>query len=294
MRLAAGREPSRRVDQQGDTQHRLVERVLVIQHVLLAQMFAKRVVGLGDLYGFDIAGLALVVAAFLLAAWWLRGTPGLAGLIWVLACTAPIVPLEKLSSRYLYMMAVGYSFALCGAARKLAPRLARLTLRRAVIVALVAGLVAVLGANALRVQREIGDYRLLGAPYAACVERFRSAVDSLQSGETMVVIDTGPRAEIRELTARIVERGNMTKLIPFRKHAIDGLIEPADLISGSRREAGLLAFPADPTRAVHRRWFVHDGREVIEIQGPPDGELPPEIVHAATWDTAERFFEETR
>jgi len=247
-----------------------------------------RPLGLADVYRFDALGFAVVLAAFSAAAWWLRRTEALRGLVWVAVCTVPLIALDKLSSRYLYMMSVGYALVLCGAAG----RLARIgPTRRPATVGLVILLVLVCVSNAVNIQREIADYRLLGAPYAACVESLRAPLRSLAAGKTAVVIDLGPRDAVPRLQRTIAERGNISKLIPYRKNAIGGLIELPDLLNLVReRSPGLLGSPDDPASAGPRRWFAFDGRDVRELTGPPAADLPPEIVFTAHWGDSVKYF----
>ena len=259
--------------------------------VLRAPFLVLRPLGLGDYYRFDAWALILFVAALLGVAWLLRRTTGLAGLVWVVACAVPVLPLEKFSSRYLYMMAVGYALVLCGAAGLLA-RLG--AMRRVATSAAVLLLVLVSVANVVNIQREIEDYRLLAAPYAACVESFRAPLRSLAPGESAVVVDLGPRDTIPKLVQTIDERGNMTKLIPYRAHGIGGLIQLSDLVNLVHdRAPGTLGSTADPS-IPGARWFVRTGDSLRELPGPPEGAIPPEIVFGAHFGDADLYFDPVR
>jgi hypothetical protein len=261
--------------------------VLKIPFVLL------RPLGLGDAYGFNLAGVIVVIAAFSTAAWFLRRTVGLAGLAWVVLCAAPIVPLDKLSSRYLYLISVGWALVLCGSWTWLTARLGDTRARRLATSGLAVLVVVVVVANVIDIQREIEDYRLLGKPYADCVETLREPLRSLKPGETAVLIDVSPRDAIRGLHDSIWQRGNMTKLIPFRVEAVGGLIELPDLLNLVRdRSPGLLGSAVEPSTDTPRRWFVYDGESVRELPGPPSAPLPPEVVFGARWGDADQYFGE--
>jgi hypothetical protein len=259
--------------------------------LLKAPFILLRPLGLGDIYRFDLASLIVVGAAFAGLAWWLRRGSGLAGLIWVLACSAPIVPLDKLSSRYLYLPAVGYAVVFCALCTAIRPHLRSDILRRWVPLGAAAAIVLVLLANTLRIQREIGDYRVLAQPYGELIERFGPAVSTLAPGEVILVVDAAPQTTIRDLTREINERGNMTKLIPYRRHAIDGLIELPDLLNVARpRLPGTLGRPVPEAGDSTIRWFRHDGISVSEVQAQPLDTIPVERVHRAAWGDAARHF----
>ena len=249
-----------------------------------APFILLRPLGLGDAYGFNLAGLALTALAFLAVLVWLRRGLGLAGLIWVLACSAPIVPLDKLSSRYLYLPAIGYSLLFCAACAALAPALRSDVLRRWVPAALALGVALVTLGNGLRIQREIGDYRLLAEPYGTLVERVAPALESIERGQTFLVVDTAAQTTIRDLVERIRERGNMTKLIPYRRHAIDGLIELPDLLNVAReRSPGALGRAVMEADDSSIRWFQYDGVSLVEIAPRPIEKIPIARVHRAAW-----------
>jgi len=264
----------------------------VAELILKVPFLLLRPLGLGDVYGFGWPGLLGVAALFGAAAWLLRRGTGLTGLLWIGACTLPLVPLEKLSSRYLYMPAVGYALLFCGAAAWLASRLRESGPRRLAAGGAATLLALVWTANVVDIQREIADYGVLGRPYRECVEALRQPLRSLAPGETAVLVDLGPRDAISTLHHEIRERGNMRKLIPYRQGAVDGLIELTDLLNLVRdRTPGLLGSATDPTDAPGpRRWFVYDGRAVSEIEQSAGGAIPDELISAATWTEARRYF----
>ncbi len=253
-----------------------------------------RPLGLGEQYAFDVASFALVLLALAGVAWLLRRQPtAVLGLCWVAACLVPVVPLDKLSSRYLYLLAVGYALVLCGLIAWLDERFRGAAARRRVRFVGVAVLIPILALNVVRVQREIGDYQLLAAPYAACVEALAPALATLEAGETVTVIEVGPRDAVRRLGDRIRRRGNMSKLIPFRPHGIGGLIALDDLLNVTReRTPGILGYRiGDPAGATRRRYFAYDGERVQEIRPFADDAVDPRVTFHARWGDAVGYFE---
>ena len=249
-----------------------------------------RPLGLGDYYRFDVLSLVLVAVVFLAAAYWLRRGFGLAGVGWVLACSAPIVLLDKLSSRYLYLPAIGYAVVFCAICMAIRPALRSPFVKRWVRGAVIAGVLLIASTNGLLVQREIGDYRLLAQPYMTLVENVAAGLAGIARGETFLVVDAAAQTTIADLTGRIEERGNITKLIPYRRHAIDGLIELPDLLNVARpREPGILGRPVPSAADASIRWFVYDGSELRET--PVREDVAVERIHRAAWDAATRYFE---
>ena len=249
-----------------------------------------RPLGLGDYARFDVFSLVLTAVLFLAAANWLRRGFGLAGLVWVLACSAPIVPLDKLSSRYLYLPAIGYTVVFCAVCVALGPLLRTASLRRLTGASLTVAVVSLLLGNGLFVQREIGDYRRLAQPYMTLVENVAPGLAGIATGETFLVVDTTSQTTIAELTGRIEQRGNITKLIPYRRHAIDGLIELPDLLNVARRhERGVLGRPVPSADDASIRWFFYDGSGLRETA--PRAGVPPERVHRAAWGQAGMYFQ---
>ncbi|HEU4403126.1 MAG TPA: hypothetical protein VFT43_13590 [Candidatus Polarisedimenticolia bacterium] len=238
-----------------------------------------RPLGLGDLYDFSWIGLSIVLAAFAVAAVLLRRTVALTGFLWLALSALPIVPLEKLSSRYLSMMAIGYAFILCGAASRIGALIGSAGGRRAAVALGVMALLLVGSTNVILIQREIGDYALLGGPYAACLEALRLPAAALQPGETLVLVDRSPRDTVDRLTELAAERGGITKLIPYRAAAVDGLVSLSDAVNIVRRgREGLLGAAvsgaaAEGPAAAPRRVYVYDGLRVQEVATPPS--VPP-------------------
>ncbi len=240
-----------------------------------------RPLGLGDLYDFRPLSCVVALGVFAGAAFLLRRSrAGRAGFAWLLVCLVPIAPLQKLSSRYLYLLSIGYAFVLCGAVEEAARRLERPAARRLVAALAAAALVLIGAANVLLVQREIDDYALLGRPYAACLKALRGPAEALRPGETLVVADLGPRDDVPRLAREIEERGNIMKLVPFRAGAAGGLVDLRDAINIARRgRDGLFAIAADPGAPGPKRIYIYDGRQAVETARLP--EAPPERIAAA-------------
>jgi len=231
-----------------------------------------RPIGLGDLYDFSPFGFVLFAAAaagvFLLG--WHSPAARL-GLLWIALCAASILPLEKVSSRYLYLLSIGYPLLGCGLLAH--PRFPALSgpIRKAAV-ALGGVAVALLAAgNALLVQREIADYGMLAQPYDACFRTLRGPALALSSGETLVVAETQPRAVIPFLAGLMETRGNIRKLIPERADGVGGLIGLADLVNAARpARTGALAVAADPGSPGPRRIYLWDGRAAVPAETLPD------------------------
>jgi len=244
--------------------------------VLKVPFLLLRPIGLGDAYDFSPLACLLVLGLLAGAVLLLRRTVAFVGFLWIAVCLAPILPLEKLSSRYLYLLSIGYAFVLCGAVEWVAARRGLSNLRRAAP-ALAGGALALVAAtNAILIQREIEDYALLAEPYAACLEALRRPAADLRPGETLIVADTSARDAVARMNRLTFERGTMVKLIPYRAAAVGGLIRLPDAVNIVRRgRDGWLGAPTTPAEAVPgtaapaatapdapaaaRRIYVYDG-----------------------------------
>ena len=231
-----------------------------------------RPIGLGDRYDFSVVGFALfaaVGAGLLLLC--RRSSPALLGLLWIAFCAAAVLPLQKVSSRYLYLLSIGYPLLACGlVAHPGFPRLSA-GVRRTILG--FSGLAAVLlaASNVVFVQREIADYRLLAEPYRACFETLRGPAAALTPGETLIVAETKPRRAIALLTDLMEQRGNIRKLIPERDQGVGGLIALPDLINAVRpARTGTLAIAVDPAGAAPRRIYLWDGETAQPADTLPD------------------------
>ena len=243
-----------------------------------------RPLGLGDFYSFGWPACLAVLALFALAAWFLRRGFAFGGLVWVVAGTLPIVPLDKLSSRYLYLPAVGWSIVLCGVVAWIVRGLPSAAARRAAALAGITALGLVIAGNGLDIQREIDDYARLSTPYGALAAALADSLAAVEPGASIVVVDAGPRDTISRLAAGVAEHGTMTKLIPYRAEAIDGLIELQDLINATKpRHPGYLARRVPPEEARNGRWILWDGHAALSLPGPPDVAIPPERLFAVRW-----------
>lgn len=247
-----------------------------------------RPLGLGDLYDFSAPAFAIFVAAGLVVAVAVWRSPARLGLLWILLAAAPVLPLQKLSSRYLYLMSIGFPLAACGALAH--PALERLTpaFRRVAAGLLLTGAAGLAAANAILVQREIDDYRILGEPYANCFEALRPAAMTMRLGETLVVVETVPRGAIADLARRLDERGTIRKLVPERDAGVGGLIELADVVNAARPPGtGAYAVAVDPAEPGPRTILLWDGREAtpaVEFPSPVPGRVTAaRLVPAATY-----------
>ncbi|HXV77140.1 MAG TPA: hypothetical protein VD788_12555 [Candidatus Polarisedimenticolaceae bacterium] len=251
-----------------------------------------RPIGLGDHYDFSPPMAVALLVLFGGAAWLLRRTPAAVGFAWVALCTLPIIPLDKLSSRYLYMMAVGYALVAYGAAewsvRSLTAASARAVLRGAMTI----GVGVVLAAGALRIQAEIRDYEDLGRPYHSCLSILAPELVALEPGEQVVVVDVGPRDSVRRLADELNARPTITKLIPSRDAGVDGLIALVDMLNVAReRSPGLLGYAGRLGEPGPTRFVVFDGHAARRVAPIPTDRLPDGRVFVAGWGEADRYFE---
>ncbi len=248
-----------------------------------------RPLGLGDLYDFSWPSFGLVLASLAGVAWALRREPAArAGLAWSLLGAIPLVPLDKLSSRYLYMMSAGYALVLCGLVHAAQRWLRTRSLCRAAGMAATGGVVLLLAANVVRIQREIEDYRILCEPYDRLAARFRASLAELRCGETLVLYDLSSHRTVHELTETLWARGTIVKLIPYREGAVEGLIHLTDLLHAVHpREPGCLAQRVDPrTVPAGVRLLAYDGRRVLPLgQALPADRIPAERISAVRWGT---------
>jgi len=249
-----------------------------------------RPLGLGDFYDFSWLLLLFVLAAYVAITFLLRRTPALVGLLWVAVCTVPIIPLDKLSSRYLYMMSAGYALVLCGVVPWIAQHIRDRSLRRIVAGLALTGLLIMTAGNLVNIQREIGDYAILARPYRECVEALGPHLRAVAPGDTVVIVDDGPRDAIRSLTDEIAARRNINKLIPYRAGAVDGLIELPDLLNTVRRTPGLLGYVAELEASGLPCYVYYDGTRAWAADVVPDRPSPPERVFTARWGEARGFF----
>jgi hypothetical protein len=262
------------------------------ERMLKAPFILLRPLGLGDLYPFTAVAMLLVAGLWLaLGVLLRRSRGGLFGFAWVTISLLPVLLLPHLSSRYLYLPAVGYALILCGALEAAKQRLESRRLRR---VAIAGGclLAALLGiANGIWIQREIVDYQLLAEPYEHCLELFREPLAELAPGETVVVYDLSPRDGPQRLNQLVVERGTMLKLIPYRSAGVGGLITLPNLINVIRPPTpGVLAAPAEPATSGEARHLLYDGQRVERLPGPPPYEVESARIFAAKWGDAAAYF----
>ncbi len=258
--------------------------------VLKIPFIVLRPLGLGDLYDFTWPTFGLVVVVLAMAAWALRRTSAIVGFAWIALALVPLVPLDKLSSRYLYLLAVGWAIVLCGTVEHLRGRFVSPALRRIAAVSGGVALAAVALANVLLVQREIEDYRVLAQPEARLVAALRPEIAGLAPGETLVVVDLSPRDAIATLAGRLAERGTIAKLLPYRAHAVSGLVDLQDAVNLVRGHVpGLLGVTVDPLAAERSRVVTWNGAAIAPA--PPGWRAAPrDRLFATRWGPAGDYF----
>lgn len=248
------------------------------QWILELPFILLRPLGLGDLYGFDWPGFVAVTTLVLLLALLLRNRLARLGLAWLVVFMILVMPLEKLSSRYLYVLAIGHALLLCGLLEQVAPRLVTASLRR---VAAALGLVAaacVLIANILFIQREIDDYEHLASRYDACLSVLRPLAGLLEEDVTVIVIDESPRDAVARMFQVSWERGGIVKLIPDRAAAPAGLVPLADALNIGLSGRGAWAIPGPGAASSRHLVYVFDG---VRLRRRPPGSDARGIVFAA-------------
>lgn len=261
----------------------LVSMALKLPFVLL------RPLGLGDYYDFTPYSLVLFSVAFLMIIYLLRTSRvAIAGFLWIGLVCVPVVPLEKLSSRYLYLLSIGYALILSAVIARLAPHVTSVRARGVAWVGTATALALIIAANVVSVQREIEDYALLARPYEMCLERLKVPAFALTPGETLVVADTSPRDAVPAMYALVRARGSMTKLIPFRERAVEGLVDLASAVNIIRGSATGLAIqvPLDP--AASDLVYIDDGSAVRPTDSIPD--VPPDRLSAVRLATPSEYF----
>lgn len=261
-----------------------------LQLALKVPFLLLRPLGIGDYYDFSYPMMALVLGAFAALAVLLRGTAVRIGLLWLAACLVPIAPLAQLSSRYLYMLSVGYALALCGIWELVSTRLPTAAGRKAIqaLAAAAVGLVTV--SNVLLIDREIEDYDLLSRPYETCLEALRAEAGQVPDGQALVVLDASPRDAVPSLNRLIAERGGMAKLIPYRPMGVGGLIELEDILNIAGGGNGRLATRVEPLAARDAHLVMYDGRRAWRARSIPSQPLPRERVLAARLGSADLYF----
>ena len=249
---------------------------LVLAHVSASDIALKipflilRPLGLGDAYSFTWPAFTLVMIIVVALALWLRHTMARLGFAWLLASCAIVAPLEKVSSRYLYVLAIGHALVLCGLVEHVKERLPTTSLRRMTAALALAAAAVVLVVNIVLIQREIADYARLAARYEACLAALRPLADVIHDNMNVVVVDTSGHSAIPAMIDESWENGGIVKLIPARSWAVGDLVPLADAINIYRRGesswalAGLRSDPAETRR------FVFDGRR-LQALSPDHG-----------------------
>jgi hypothetical protein len=147
--------------------------------------------------------------------------------------------LPRLSSRYIFYPSLGFWGTMALAARHFhehyfQPKGSKSKMSRFILVPLV--LVSMLF-NYPVIQREIGDYEILGQFSREFIrvqgEGVKRLVEEKAAPGSVSVEITLYKGSYRQLTGvyrRVMDRQNLPKLLPFRPHGIGGVIEPADLV----------------------------------------------------------------
>ncbi len=87
--------------------------------------------------------------------------------------------------------------------------------------------------NFVLIRREVEDYKILGDFSKEFVQKEAEFIkNSLEAGngKDEVTIYKGSFHPLGDIYTLIVDRGNMPKLLPFRRHGIGGVIEPRHLL----------------------------------------------------------------
>lgn len=150
--------------------------------------------------------------------------------------------LPKLSSRYCYYPTLG-SWAIIGVASAFGISAfikdSKVKGKQGFRPEFVWGLVLILilgGTNYVFIQGEIGDYRILGEYSKGFLQEMRSVVKMQSSGSEIgktiatVVFYKGDVRGLADVYREISMRGNLPKLLPFRPHAIRGVLEPEHVV----------------------------------------------------------------
>ncbi len=248
-----------------------------------------RPLGLGDYYHFNWMFFIVILLAFAVGACILRHTLALPGFIWLAVCMIPIVPLDKLSSRYLYLPSIGYALIFCGLCRWISTHVNVYGMRRIIIAGGAVVIVLMGSVNLIFIQGEIEDYTFLSHPYSECLDMLRAPALALQPGMTLLVGDVSPRSGVRQMVEMIRSRGHSMKLIPPRSYAIGGLLVLRDAVNITRRgENGWFAVTTPPARGPRVMSFIYDGQRVFPAEIPPD--LPTSRIFAARLESPATYF----
>jgi len=145
--------------------------------------------------------------------------------------------LPKLSSRYFFFPAIFF----WGMAASLFS-LVVLYLKNKKRIYMIGGMLAVpvflsvsVMVNYPLVQREIMDYRILGDFSLGFMQQEETVIKSQLSMDKdntsrIVILYKMDYSLLKAAYQTVIDRGNMPKLLPFREHAVGGIIEPADLV----------------------------------------------------------------
>ncbi|MGE5341195.1 MAG: hypothetical protein ACM3SY_06900 [Candidatus Omnitrophota bacterium] len=153
--------------------------------------------------------------------------------------------LPKLSSRYVFYPSLGWWGLLAlmfnylfnyVMTRKKNRRITKSTISTISIMSIIPALLILflsgsIGTNYASIRREIEDYKILG-DFSKRFVAIQSAVIKRASadGKTEVMLNKGDVQDLTSVYRQIMERANLPKLLPFRSHGIEGVIEPQHLI----------------------------------------------------------------
>lgn len=178
-------------------------------------------------------GIGLLLVLFLGAGYWAwnKNQRGLwFFLVMFLAYALFFAVLPKLSSRYVLFPSLGF----WGAAALALNYFKEKKERKILALTLIPILVITFLFNFVLIRKEVEDYRLLGDYSAAFIQKqgksIKAAVSDETNGNTEITLYKGDGRGLAAVYKLVRQRANMPKLLPYRAHSIEGVIEPRHLI----------------------------------------------------------------
>jgi hypothetical protein len=162
-------------------------------------------VGLAEASTGALWQIALTAAALLALTYWLirrKNRLALYGLIWMLMTIAVSLPIYYAPSRYNYLPLLGsWIMIIAWLEKDIKDFIKKFKIKKSIALLLIGVLLLFyLAHQVIMVQKEIGDYRQIGAAHKMLIDMYLKVKDQLPQHRPIVFIDLGKRRAVDELT----------------------------------------------------------------------------------------------